>query len=426
MKLDDSDPLNLDFAHRKLKTFHLTTFGYLAVNSVLQHLQQKLSRSRKDFFKLRVEEVQRLQRRIEAVKQNAHDLWRSRNRNRLLLYATKYYLLHADAEKDRRYRWPSITSNASRRHSSGPGAQTTSVRKPESSSSSSAVPTNTKSNASVTTTLSPPSVHAPPEVRLEPASSPTLRPTDIPRIVVGDDDGSDVWSIDGTAFVDEDAYEDADGSEPLQRATSKSQLPTIALFGSSARADLDVEAQITSTDRSRRWDRVRRSSIGAHDDILLSQQSSAISSSGRPNLALRHHSRHRRHSFAELQANDVPGILDASPLRRPFNMPDTRAYMISSEPQDTTKVADVQAAQERRFIHTSRPPVLERQISNTVREPERWNLRDLLSHPVEKALPSIRPFFEWRHCGQPALPATVPTPSDGISTQWPSLCRCWR
>ena len=69
--------------------------------------------------------------------------------------------------------------------------------------------------------------------------------------------------------------------------------------------------------------------------------------------------------------------------------------MISSEPQDTTKVADVQAAQERRFMHTSRPPVLERQISNTVREPERWNLRDLLTHPVEKALPSLRPFFEW-------------------------------
>lgn len=132
LKLVDSDLLNLDFAHRKLKTFHLTTFGYLAVNCVLNHLQQKLSRSRQDFFKLRVEEIQKLQRRIEAVKQNAHDLWRSRNRNRLLLYATKFYLLHPD-ERNRRYIWRPIKTDAGKDHSIGRIAQNHPVRKVSSS-----------------------------------------------------------------------------------------------------------------------------------------------------------------------------------------------------------------------------------------------------------------------------------------------------
>ena len=419
LRLNDSDPLNLDFAHRKLKTFHLTTFGYLAVKHILEQLQRKLSRSRKEISKLRVEEVQRLQRRIEAVKQNVHDLWRSRNRNRLLLYATKYYLLHADTEKQRRYRWPSVTSDADRRHSTGPGARTVSVRKPERSSSTSALSTASNANASFAATLSPPNVHALPEVRLEPVLSPPLRPTSIPRIVVGDEDGSDVWSLDGTAMLNDDADDDADDFSPPQRATASPQLATTALSGLSSRADVDVEAQITSADRSRRWDHVRRSSIGAHDDIQASHRGNSASISDRPQLAFRQYSKNRRHSLAE--ANDVPGILDASPLRRPLDMPDTRAYMISSEPQDTTKVADFKAAQERRFLHTSRPPVPKRQMSNTVREPERWNLRDLLAHPVIRALPSLRPFFEWnirdsQHVRRQSLqPAAVHLTSGQVS-----------
>ena len=230
---------------------------------------------------------------------------------------------------------------------------------------------------------------------VEPASSPPLRPTSIPRIFVEDEDGSDVLSNDGTAIPDDAAHDDANGSAQPQRPLANSQLPTNTLSGWSHSVDLDVEAQITSANRLRRWDRVRRSSIGAHDGMQSAQRINAMFTSDRPQLAIQQQSMHRRHSLAESQANEVPGILDSSPLRRPFDIPDTRAYMISSEPQDTTKVADVRAAQERRFVQTPRPPVLERQISNNVREPERWNLRELLSVPASNSRPNLRPFFEW-------------------------------
>lgn len=122
LRVLDSDLLNLQLAERKRQSYFVTTFGFLAMTFVLQYLQKKLARSRQDFFKQDVAEIQRLKRRIDAVKKDAHDLWRSRNRNRLLLYATKYYLLHPE-ERHRRYRWHPTTKGSSEKAGSNSAAQ---------------------------------------------------------------------------------------------------------------------------------------------------------------------------------------------------------------------------------------------------------------------------------------------------------------